>query len=68
VDVFRALEPASALSRRKRTYQDDRPGGAVAPPEVLAAHTFNSGYAVCLDFLSDEEIKRWSRSGRDTEA
>ena len=36
------------------------PAGAVAPPEVLAAHTFNSGYAVCIDFLSHEEIKRWS--------
>lgn len=29
------------------------PAGAVAPPEVLAAHTFNSGYAVCIDFFSD---------------
>jgi len=36
------------------------PAGAPIPDEVLAKHEFCSGYAVCIDFLSDREIKRWS--------
>lgn len=42
------------------------PAGAPVPDEVLAKHEFCSGYAVCIDFLSDKEIKRWSPERKAT--
>lgn len=35
------------------------PEGAPAPESVLALHVPGAGYAVCIDFLSGKETRRW---------
>ncbi|MGL4200195.1 MAG: hypothetical protein ACRCTT_01935 [Enterobacter roggenkampii] len=34
--------------------------GQAAPEEVMARWVAGSGYAVCVDFLGQKQIKRWS--------
>ena len=59
VALFSALETAAqALPRSTGT--DFRCRGGWAPEEVMSRWVAGSGYAVCVDFLGQKQIQRWS--------
>ena len=42
------------------------PAGTPCPPELSALCTPGCGYAVCIDFLSDCPVRRWSPEAKAT--
>lgn len=61
VALFSALETAAqALPRSTGTDFRCRGPGQAAPEEVMSRWVAGSGYAVCVDFLGQKQIQRWS--------
>jgi hypothetical protein len=61
VALFPALEiAAQALPRSTGAGFSCRGGRQAAPEEVMSRRVAGSGYAVCVDFLGQKQIQRWS--------